>query len=186
MEIFESFFGTVNPYHIAIDENGQQIAMIEKIESDIHKNYVTPKETAAKDLRVQLFCTLKELYYGATKQLSYTRFQVSETSALLVGDLAKVSNSSVQKEIHVQPGMRDGTELRFPGLGNDPAVKRAGDLVVVIRQIEHTQIKRQGDDLIYTHKISLKDALTSAPVQFETLDGQVIKYTSDDVVNPKT
>jgi len=25
--------------------------------------------------------------------------------------------------------------------------------------------------LIYTHKISLKDALTSAPVQFETLDG---------------
>lgn len=118
----------------------------------------------AKDLKISLWCTLKEFYYGATKQVQYTRFQVSETSAYLVGDLAKVSNTRVQKEIQILPGMRDGTELRFVGWGNDPAVKRAGDLVVILRRAEHQTFERDGDDLIYKHKISLADALTSAPV----------------------
>ena len=72
------------------------------------------------------------------------------------------------------PGMRDGTELRYVGWGNDPALKRAGDLVVIVRRADHKTLERDGDDLIYRHKISLKDALTSAPVVFETLDGETI------------
>jgi DnaJ-class molecular chaperone len=36
MEIFESFFGTVNPFTIALDEKGQQVTMVQKIESDLH------------------------------------------------------------------------------------------------------------------------------------------------------
>jgi DnaJ-class molecular chaperone len=102
----------------------------------------------------------------------------------LVGDLAKVSNTRVHKEIQIMPGMRDGTELRFVGWGNDPAIKRAGDLVVILRRAEHKTLEREGDDLIYKHKISLADALTSAPVQFETLDGEIIKYRPDEVINP--
>jgi len=67
MEIFESFFGTLNPYHIALNDEGKQIPMIERIESDLHKDYVTAKETQTKDLKISVNCTLKEFYYGATK-----------------------------------------------------------------------------------------------------------------------
>jgi DnaJ-class molecular chaperone len=50
MEIFESFFGTVNPYHIALDSKGQQIPMISKIESDLHKDFVTDESLKESDL----------------------------------------------------------------------------------------------------------------------------------------
>jgi len=82
--------------------------------------------------------------------------------------------------------MRDGTELRFVGEGSDPALKRPGDLVVVLKLHEHKKFEREGDDLIYHHEISLADALTSAPVQFETLEGEVITFRSDEVISPQT
>ena len=50
MEIFENFFGTVNPFHIALDRNGQQIPLIEKIESDLHNDFVTENSTKEADL----------------------------------------------------------------------------------------------------------------------------------------
>ena len=49
MEIFESFFGTENPHHIAIDCEGKQVPMIEKIESDLPKEFVSDKDVKAKD-----------------------------------------------------------------------------------------------------------------------------------------
>jgi len=75
--------------------------------------------------------------------------------------------------------MQEGTELRFVGEGSDPALKRVGDLVVVLKCSGNKKLERRGDDLIYFHEISLADALTSAPVQFETLDGEVINYRPD-------
>ena len=40
IEIFENFFGTANPFHIAVDQEGKQIPLIEKVESDIHKDFI--------------------------------------------------------------------------------------------------------------------------------------------------
>lgn len=54
MEIFESFFGTVNPFHIALDANGQQVPLIQKIESDLHKDYVTDASIKEADLVVNV------------------------------------------------------------------------------------------------------------------------------------
>jgi hypothetical protein len=50
MEIFESFFGTANPFHIALDEHGQQVPLIQKIESDLHKDFVTDVSIREADL----------------------------------------------------------------------------------------------------------------------------------------
>lgn len=50
MEVFELFFGTVNPFHIALDNKGQQVPMIQKIESDLHKDYVTDESIKEDDL----------------------------------------------------------------------------------------------------------------------------------------
>ena len=186
MEIFESFFGTTNPFHIALDEEGKQVPLIEGIESDLHRDYVTDTDVKAKDMTIAIWCTLNEFFYGSTKQVQYTRFSVVGHSVFQIGFGAQVSNDRVIKEISVLPGMRDGVQLRFEGWGNNPALKRQGDLVVILRRIEHATITRKVDDLIYKHKISLQDALTSAPVTFETLDGEIIKFTADEVISPVT
>jgi len=49
--VFEIFFGTNNPHAIALDESGKQVKMIERVESDLHRDAVTARaETHAADL----------------------------------------------------------------------------------------------------------------------------------------
>ena len=48
--------------------------MINRIESDLHKDAVTQRvDTHAKDLEVKCTCTLKEFFEGCTKTLMFDR-----------------------------------------------------------------------------------------------------------------
>ncbi len=111
-EVFEIFFGTSNPHAIALDETGKQVKMIEKIESDLHRDAITErKDTHAPDLKVSCSCTLLEFFYGSTKTLSFSR-------VITHGDGKTQEEVSVEKEIEVKPGMKPGTVLRFISEGN--------------------------------------------------------------------
>lgn len=92
----------------------------------------------------------------------------------------------VTKDIFIRPGMREGMVMRFPGEGNQTEFKTVGDLVINLHKTEGESMIRSGDDLIYHHKISLKEALCSEPVQFNTLDGETIKFSADEVISPNT
>ncbi len=187
MEIFESFFGTVNPFHIALDANGQQVPLIQKIESDLHKDYVTDASIKEADLVINVQCTLKEFYYGATKRVKYTRQQgrvVKTNQNESVVDNQNVSR--VTLDIFIKPGMKEGMIMRFEGQGNLNDQKLQGDLVIVLKQADTENIVRVGDDLIYHHTISLKDALCSSAIEFTTLEGEIIKYAADEVISPST
>mmetsp|Transcript_47350 Transcript_47350/g.62654 ORF Transcript_47350/g.62654 Transcript_47350/m.62654 type:complete len:101 (-) Transcript_47350:451-753(-) len=100
--------------------------MIERIESDLHKEAVTAREeTHAADLEISWNCTLLEFFYGSTKLISFHR-QITQ------GDGATMQSVSVEKEIEIKPGMNPGTVLRFVGEGNQPNDKLPGDLIVTI------------------------------------------------------
>ena len=45
---------------------------------------------------------------------------------------------------------------------------------------------RDGDNLIYTHELSLEDALLSKPIQVRTLDGRNINLSLDETITPQT
>lgn len=48
--------------------------MIERIESDLHKDAVTERvNTHAADLNITCSCSLKEFFYGSTKTLTFSR-----------------------------------------------------------------------------------------------------------------
>ena len=178
-EIFEIFFGTANPFAIALDEQGKQVKMIEKIESDLHKDAVTDrKDTHAADLEIKTSCTLKEFFMGCTKRLNFSK-------TVTLGDGKTTENVVTSKEIEIKPGMKPGTTYRFTGEGNKFPDKLVGDLIVVIGQHEHDSIKRVGDDLIYRHKVTLSNALTAAEVEFRTLEGELIKYRPDEIITPE-
>lgn len=187
MEIFESFFGTVNPFHIALDNKGQQVPMIQKIESDLHKDYVTDESIKEADLVLNVQCTLKEFFYGATKRIKYTRQNAKAGKASQNESLVAEQNvTRVTKDIFIKPGMREGMTMRFPDEGNQTDLKRVGDLVIHLHKTDGEKMTRVGDNLIYHHKISLRDALCSAPVEFATLDDEIIKFAADEVISPQT
>jgi len=153
--------------------------MIEKIESDLHKDAITERsQTHAADLQIKTTCTFLEFFYGSTKNVTFTR-------KIVQGDGNTEANETITKEIEVKPGMKPGHLLRFVGEGNRHSSTLTGDLVVTIEQETHDSLSRQGDDLIYRHKISLADALTLSVIDFETLDGEKIKYRPDEIISPQ-
>lgn len=48
----------------------------------------------------------------------------------------------------------------------------------------HPKFKREGDNIIYLHQMSLIDSLKSLPVEFTTIDNEVIKVSLDEVISP--
>lgn len=45
-------------------------------------------------------------------------------------------------DIFVKPGMKDGTQIRYPGDGNKIDLKRTGDLVIELKAQEHATMTR--------------------------------------------
>lgn len=107
--------------------------MIQKIESDLHKDYVTDESIKEADLILNVQCSLKEFFHGATKRVKYTRtISGNKTSSANETVMSDGNVSRVTKDIIIQPGMADGMTIRFPEEGNCSDLKRVGDLVVVL------------------------------------------------------
>ncbi|MFN9908137.1 MAG: DnaJ C-terminal domain-containing protein, partial [bacterium] len=78
----------------------------------------------------------------------------------------------------------DQTQLRFFSKGNEAEGHNPSALVIKFKQTSHSNYNRKGNDLIYTHKITLEEALLSQPVKIKALDGRVIIVTVDEIITP--
>jgi len=58
----------------------------------------------------------------------------------------------------------------------------------VIKEKKHSKLKRtnEGKDLVYSHNISLVEALRSEPVEINTLDDRKLIITMDEIISPQT
>ena len=77
--------------------------------------------------------------------------------------------------IEVPAGVRDSVQLKVAGKGNEAPGKNsiAGDLLVVIEEIEHPLLKREGDNLHYDLYISFAEAVLGVSKEITTTDGKV-------------
>jgi DnaJ family protein A protein 2 len=80
--------------------------------------------------------------------------------------------------VHIEKGMRDGQKITFPGDGDVLPGHQAGDVVFVIKQIQHDKFQRKGGDLVMKHEVSLYEALTGVDFVLEHLDGHKVRITS--------
>lgn len=110
-----------------------------------------PPEDTFRTLKL----SLEDLYKGTVKGFEFTR-------RLRDGQIKKET-----REVTVQPGWKDGTRIRFDGLGHEDKNGRAGALVLVVTQLPNTKFKREGDDLIYTHRIPLAEALAGPDLGYD-------------------
>jgi molecular chaperone DnaJ len=79
----------------------------------------------------------------------------------------------VTETIDVPPGVEEGMQITFRGKGNDgPFGGIAGDLIVLIEEVEHPDLHREGINLFYNLQLSFPDAALGTSVDIPTLDGK--------------
>lgn len=78
-----------------------------------------------------------------------------------------------ETSIKIPGGVADGMQLSVNGKGNQgPAGGAAGDLIVLIEEIQHEELQRDNNNVIYHLWLSFPEAAMGASVEVPTLDGK--------------
>ncbi len=88
------------------------------------------------------------------------------------------ANGMVQQEetvsINIPAGVTDGVQLKVAGKGNEaPGDGVPGDILVVVQEIPHEKLKREGNNLHYDMYISFSEAALGTTKEIDTLTGVV-------------
>jgi len=76
-------------------------------------------------------------------------------------------------EIDIPAGVEEGMQLSVTGKGNaGPFDGIPGDLIVVIEEHEHEELRRDGDNLHYEAFISFIDAVLGESIEIPTINGK--------------
>lgn len=76
--------------------------------------------------------------------------------------------------IKIPAGVADGMQLSMSGKGNVPVRGGVpGDLLIVIEEEEHPELKRDGNNLIYDLQLNFVDAVLGNSIEVPTVSGRV-------------
>ena len=86
--------------------------------------------------------------------------------------------------IEIKPGWNKGTKITFPEKGNEQRGVIPSDLGFIIDEKPRSAFKRDGNDLVFTQKISLVEALTGYTAQITSLDGRTLTIAINAIISP--
>lgn len=95
-----------------------------------------------------LYVTLEEIYHGCVKKMKISR------RVLQADGTSRKEDKYVS--ITIKPGWKSGTKVTFQKEGDQVAGRIAADIVFIIRDKPHPLFKREGSDLRYTARLTLK------------------------------
>jgi molecular chaperone DnaJ len=77
--------------------------------------------------------------------------------------------------INIPEGVTEGVQLKVGGKGNDAPGKKSisGDLLVVIEEIQHDTLKREGTNIHYDLYINFSEAVLGTSKEVNTVTGKV-------------
>lgn len=76
-------------------------------------------------------------------------------------------------KIKLPPGVTEGMQLSVSGKGNAGARSGiSGDLIVLIEEISHAELQRDGSNIIYDKYISISEAALGATIEIPTIEGK--------------
>jgi len=121
--------------------------------------------------------TLEDLYKGIQKKYNISR-KVTDSSGM-------TRTESKQIELNVVPGWKEGTKVTFHNEGDvRPGIEPA-DMIFVIKEQPHKFFKRERENLFYTAKINLSQALRGVKLTIPHLDGVTRQVViTDRVIDP--
>jgi len=189
-DIFAQFFGGRNPFSsmggmggMGGVGGGRRSAMFGEEDEEMEDVFGGmgrsrgPKKAAT--IKRTFNCTLEELYSGCTKKMKITKTLMDPSG----------KGTSVEKilVIDVKPGWKEGTKITFEREGDERPGEEPADILFVLKEKAHARFKREGNNLLYTAKISLKQALTNPVIEVLTLDNRKLRITvNEGVVTPST
>ncbi|OJJ48897.1 hypothetical protein ASPZODRAFT_129226 [Penicilliopsis zonata CBS 506.65] len=132
----------------------------------------TPEPTIVEK---ELLLTLDELFRGTTKKVT-TRSKTFDASG-------KQTVQEVTLEATIKPGLRAGSKIKYRGVGDQEEGGRQ-DVHLIVTEKPHPFLKRQGDNLITTVDLTLKEALTGWERIVKTIDGKSIRISKPGPTQP--
>lgn len=132
-----------------------------------------------KELIVDVYCDLNELYTGCMKEMRFKR-------TVLNNDGRTTREETLKRILDIKPGYQEGNTIVFKEQGHENTGKKTSDLIFKIIERQHPEFERKGNDLIYTAKISLIQALCPESIKIVTLDGRTLMVSLDEIVHPKS
>uniref|UniRef100_A0A914Y8J0 Chaperone DnaJ C-terminal domain-containing protein n=1 Tax=Panagrolaimus superbus TaxID=310955 RepID=A0A914Y8J0_9BILA len=142
-----------------------------------------PTATAKRQLQdpivqYDLKVSLEEIYKGCVKNIRVTRKIFSRDGS---------SKSEVKMlKVNVKPGCKDGAKFIFPKEGDQIPGHIPADIVFIIKDKSHPEFNREGVNIRYTQKLTLKEALCGTTIYIPTLDGTIEQVEIDRIVKPNT
>ena len=107
--------------------------------------------------------SLEDLLNGTTKKMKITR---NVTEGGMTFEEEKVL------EVNIKKGWKAGTKITFAEEGDQKPGTTPADIIFVIKDKPHNLFTRDSDNnLLYTCRLSLKEALTGCTIQIPTLEG---------------
>ncbi|KAA8647636.1 hypothetical protein EYZ11_013056 [Aspergillus tanneri] len=123
----------------------------------------------------ELPLTLEELMHGTTKKVIVKSKTFDASGKRTVQD--------VTLEANIKPGLRTGSKIKYRGVGDQEEGGRQ-DVHLIVTEKENPNFKRQGDNLITTVELSLKEALTGWERIVRTIDGKSIRVSKPGPTQP--
>ncbi|MEQ2277910.1 DnaJ subfamily B member 5, partial [Xenotaenia resolanae] len=98
----------------------------------------------------ELKVSLEEIFHGCTKRMKITRRRLNPDGRSLRTE-DKILNIVIKK------GWKEGTKITFPKEGDETPENIPADIVFVLKDKGHVHFKRDGSNVIYNCKITLKE-----------------------------
>ncbi|KAL2760747.1 hypothetical protein ACRALDRAFT_1066792 [Sodiomyces alcalophilus JCM 7366] len=119
--------------------------------------------------------TLEDMFTGVTKKLKIKRKLFDETGKRTTEDRVL--------EVPIKPGLKKGSKIKYKGVG-DQEEGGQQDLHFIVEEKPHPLFTRDGDDLIHTIDLDLKEALLGWKRTIATIEGRQINIEKAGPTQP--
>eukprot|EP00484_Ammonia_sp_Unknown_P000509 CAMPEP_0197022772 /NCGR_PEP_ID=MMETSP1384-20130603/3586_1 /TAXON_ID=29189 /ORGANISM="Ammonia sp." /LENGTH=330 /DNA_ID=CAMNT_0042450875 /DNA_START=32 /DNA_END=1024 /DNA_ORIENTATION=+ len=144
--------------------------------SSFTSNFRQPQQ--GKIVEHKFYLTLEELYNGTTKSMKVSRKRLNP-------DGKTTRQETKVLKINVKPGWKSGTKITFQREGDEMPGIIPSDIQFIVGEKPHSRFTRNGNDLIFTKKVSLKQALLSSfNISVQTLDNRTLQIPINKIVSP--
>lgn len=176
------FSGGMDSDDIFAQMGGRQGGAFRSQSFNMQGNPQAKKMKVDPPIEHDLYVTLEDVSQGCCKKMKISKMVVQPDGT------ARKEEKILQ--INVKPGWKAGTKITFPKEGDQIPGKVPADIVFIIRDKPHDKFKREGSDIKYTAKITLKQALCCASqwqLRVPTITGENLPINiTNEVIKPNS
>lgn len=187
---FATFFGGTNPFEMFFGRkvNGRDNEDMEVDTGDPFGSFTSfnlngfprdrqPRRKQDPAIHHELRVSLEEVFHGCTKRMKISRRRLNAD-----GRTTRTEDKILS--IEIKRGWKEGTKITFPREGDESPGCIPADIVFVIKDKPHPHFRREGSDIVYPVRISLRQSLCGCSVTVSTIDGKTCNMKITEVIKP--